>query len=129
MTMIPSSARIDFKNIIISNVTRTTYSIILAISTIHWPLECPMVSSDFEVSSIEIAVKVSHSRITAVQTSSNSLTNINDISIFDQEKSIFEVRSASTAAWDETCLSLLKSTVAFLHAVFSLTIMVQKSIK
>ena len=88
-----------------------------------------MVSSDFEVSSIEIAVKVSHSRITAVQTSSNSLTNINDISIFVQEKSIFEVRSASIAAWDETCLSLLKSTVAFLHAVFSLTIMVQKSIK
>ena len=88
-----------------------------------------MVSSDFEVSSIEIAVKVSHSRITAVQTSSNSLTNINDISIFVQEKSIFEVRSASTAAWDETCLSLLKSTLAFLHAVFSLTIMVQKSIK
>ena len=86
-----------------------------------------MVSSDFEVSSTEIAVKVSHSRITAVQTSSNSLTNINDISIFVQEKSIFEVRLASTA-W-ETYLSLLKSTVAFLHAVFSLTIMVQKSIK
>ena len=88
-----------------------------------------MVSSDFEVSSTEIAVKVSHSCISAVQTSSNSLTNINDISIFVQEKSIFEVRLASTAAWDETYLSLLKSTVAFLHAVFSLTIMVQKSIK
>lgn len=88
-----------------------------------------MVSSDFEVSSTEIAVKVSHSHISAVQTSSNSLTNINDISIFVQEKSIFEVRLASTAAWDETYLSLLKSTVAFLHAVFSLTIMVQKSIK
>ena len=55
--------------------------------------------------------------------------HINDISIYVQEKSIFEVRLASTAAWDETCLSLLKSTVAFLHAVFSLTIMVQKSIK
>ena len=67
-----------------------------------------MVSSDFEVSSIKIAVKVSHSCITAVQTSSNSLSNINDISIYVQQKSILEVRLASTAAWDETCLSLLK---------------------
>ena len=128
MTMIPSSARIDFKNIY-PKCLEPTYSIILAISTIHKPLECPMVSSDFEVSSIEIAVKVSHSRIIAVQTSSNSLSNINGISIYVQERSIFEVRLASTAAWDETCLSLLKSTVAFLHAAFSLTIMVQKRIK
>ena len=68
-----------------------------------------MVSSDFVVSSTEIAVKVSHSRIYAVQTSSNSLTNINDISIFVQEKSIFEVRLASTAAWDETYLRWLRN--------------------
>jgi len=81
-----------------------------------------MVSSDFEVSSIEIAVKVSHSRITTVQTSSNSPSNINDFGIYVQEKNISEVRLASTAAWDETCLSLLKGTVAFLHPAFSLTI-------
>ena len=116
MTMILASARIDFKNIY-SKCLKPTYGINprdFYNSLATWmPHDQFWLWGVIHRDSGESVAQPHH-----FQTSSNSPSNINDLGICVQEKSIFEV-------WDETCLSLLKSTVAFSHPTFSLTIMVQ----